>query len=100
MNIRVGNHQVCEEDAGHGGVVVLACVDDDVLMLRRSERIRNRGKLDELWTCSDDAEHLHCAVRSGEALLTCALACGRARGGTLAAVVFRSEPEVFVRVTV
>jgi hypothetical protein len=67
MDIGVGNLQVCEEDAGHRDVVVLARVDDDVLMLRGSERIGHWGKLDELWTCSDDAEHLHRAVRSSEA---------------------------------
>jgi len=60
MDIGIGDAEVFEEDVRHVGVVVLSGVNDDVLDVTGcGETLGNWAELDELWTCADDAEHLH-----------------------------------------
>ena len=51
--------EILEEDVGHVGVVVLARVDDDVLVARGGHRVGDGRELDELGAGTDDRQDSH-----------------------------------------
>ena len=65
VDVRCGDLQVGEEDVRHQGVVVLAGVDDDVVVARRLQGCGDRCQLHELRPGANDAEDLHvpCSFR-------------------------------------
>jgi hypothetical protein len=59
MHIRVRNPESGEEHIGEIGVVVLACVHDDVLMIGTGEGGRDGRQFDQLRPGANDAYDLH-----------------------------------------
>src|SRR6188508_1092770 len=64
VDVRAGHLEVAEEGRAHGVVVVLAGVDEDLLVVAAEDAADRRG-LDELRPRADDGEDPHLSPRGG-----------------------------------
>src|SRR5437016_4336409 len=69
--IRVGNTQLVEEQVGHARVVVLASVNQSLVMAD-ADSLGDRRRLDELWTGADHRGDPHWRLARGTSRTRCA----------------------------